>query len=188
MPYAGGGWSSYAYEETSEFADADDDVDERFNGWHMLGGAEFRFARWLGVGGEIVFSRAFPTPSARAGSPRRSTRSNLGRHQLPAEDQRWPLNRTFARRVLAVVKRIPVGRVTTYGEVARLAGRPRAARAVGNILREADQPGLPYHRVIAAGGQLGGYSDLALKRALLVAEGWWSQGAGSDHFERVRWP
>ena len=95
---------------------------------------------------------------------------------------------TFRRRVLAVVKRIPVGRVTTYGEVARLAGRPGAARAVGNILREARQPGLPYHRVIAAGGQLGGYSDLALKRALLVAEGLVVSGRRVRQFDRVSWP
>jgi O-6-methylguanine DNA methyltransferase len=94
----------------------------------------------------------------------------------------------FARRVLAVVKRIPVGRVTTYGEVARLAGRPGAARAVGNILREANQPGLPYHRVIAAGGQLGGYSDMALKRSLLAAEGLTVTGRRVRHFADVRWP
>ena len=90
--------------------------------------------------------------------------------------------------MLAVVKRVPVGRVTTYGEVARLAGRPRAARAVGNILREAGQPGLPYHRVIAAGGQLGGYSDLALKRSLLVAEGLMVSVRRVRHFADVRWP
>jgi O-6-methylguanine DNA methyltransferase len=77
----------------------------------------------------------------------------------------------FERRVLTVVSRIPAGRVTTYGDVARLAGRPGAARAVGNIMRQADRPGLPYHRVIAAGGKLGGYSSLTLKRSLLVAEG-----------------
>ena len=94
----------------------------------------------------------------------------------------------FARRVLAVVKRIPVGRVTTYGDVARLAGRPGAARAVGNILREARRPGLPYHRVIAAGGQLGGYSDLSLKRALLVAEGLAVTGRRVRRFDTVRWP
>jgi O-6-methylguanine DNA methyltransferase len=94
----------------------------------------------------------------------------------------------FARRVLAVVKRIPVGRVTTYGEVARLAGRPGAARAVGNILREANQPGLPYHRVIAAGGQLGGYSDMALKRSLLAAEGLTVTGRRVRHFADLRWP
>lgn len=56
VPYAGAGWSSYAYTETSEFAAAGEDVDERFNGWHILGGAEFRIARWLGIGGEIAFS------------------------------------------------------------------------------------------------------------------------------------
>jgi O-6-methylguanine DNA methyltransferase len=94
----------------------------------------------------------------------------------------------FARRVLAVVKRIPVGRVTTYGEVARLAGRPGAARAVGNILREAHQPGLPYHRVIAAGGQLGGYSNLALKRSLLAAEGLVVTSRRVRQFADVRWP
>jgi O-6-methylguanine DNA methyltransferase len=94
----------------------------------------------------------------------------------------------FARRVLGVVKRIPVGRVTTYGDVARLAGHPGAARAVGNVLREAGQPGLPYHRVIAAGGQLGGYSDLSLKRALLVAEGLVVSARRVRHFEKFRWP
>jgi O-6-methylguanine DNA methyltransferase len=94
----------------------------------------------------------------------------------------------FARRVLGIVKRIPVGRVITYGDVARLAGHPGAARAVGNVLREARQPGLPYHRVIAAGGQLGGYSDLSLKRALLVAEGLVVTARRVRHFEKVRWP
>ena len=87
-----------------------------------------------------------------------------------------------------MVKRIPVGRVTTYGDVARLAGRPGAARAVGNVLREAHQPGLPYHRVIAAGGQLGGYSNLALKRSLLAAEGLVVTSRRVRHFADVRWP
>ena len=87
-----------------------------------------------------------------------------------------------------MVKRIPVGRVTTYGDVARLVGHPGAARAVGNVLREAREPGLPYHRVIAAGGQLGGYSDLSLKRALLVAEGLVVSVRRVRHFEKVRWP
>ena len=89
---------------------------------------------------------------------------------------------------MGIVKRIPVGRVTTYGDVARLAGHPGAARAVGNVMREARLPGLPYHRVIAAGGQLGGYSDLSLKRALLVAEGLVVSARRVRHFEKVRWP
>ena len=93
----------------------------------------------------------------------------------------------FERKVLMVVSRIPAGRVTTYGDVARMAGRPGAARAVGNILREANRPGLPYHRVIAAGGRLGGYSNLALKRSLLAAEGLAVTPARVIGFSRIRW-
>lgn len=95
----------------------------------------------------------------------------------------------FARRVLSVVRRVPVGRVTTYGAVAKLAGRPRAARAVGNIMRAAPQPGLPYHRVIAANGLIGGFGgNIGLKRALLAAEGLVVTRARVKHFDRVRWP
>jgi methylated-DNA-[protein]-cysteine S-methyltransferase len=83
-----------------------------------------------------------------------------------------PAPSAFARRVLAAVRRIPAGRVATYGDIAALAGSPRAHRAVGSILRECRDPGTPCHRVIAAGGGLGGYgSNLQLKRELLRAEG-----------------
>jgi O-6-methylguanine DNA methyltransferase len=78
----------------------------------------------------------------------------------------------FTVRVLSVVRRIPPGWVATYGDVAALAGRPRAARAVGNIMRGCRRPDVPCHRVIAAGGRLGGYGGReVLKRALLLAEG-----------------
>lgn len=93
----------------------------------------------------------------------------------------------FERKVLTVVSRIPPGRVTTYGDVARLAGKPRAARAVGNLMRTADRPGLPFHRVVAAGGRLGGYSSLALKRSLLSAEGLTVTPRRVVGFSRVRW-
>jgi hypothetical protein len=56
IPYVGAGWSSFAYKEASDFADAGENVDERFNGFHILGGVEFKAARWLGIGGEIAFS------------------------------------------------------------------------------------------------------------------------------------
>jgi methylated-DNA-[protein]-cysteine S-methyltransferase len=94
----------------------------------------------------------------------------------------------FERKVLTVVSRIPVGRVTTYGDVARLAGRPGAARAVGNIMQRATRPGLPYHRVIGAGGALGGYSSLSLKRSLLVAEGLTVTPRRVVGFAKLRWP
>ncbi len=98
-------------------------------------------------------------------------------------------SRLFTRRVLSVVRRVPVGRVTTYGDVARLAGSPRAARAVGNIMRAAPQRGLPYHRVIAANGMLGGFGgNVALKRALLTAEGLTVTTMRVRRFAEVRWP
>jgi O-6-methylguanine DNA methyltransferase len=94
----------------------------------------------------------------------------------------------FAARVLFVVRRIPPGRVATYGDVARLAGRPRAYRAVGNIMRGCRRPDVPCHRVIAAGGRLGGYGGQeALKRALLGAEGVTVSGSRVRELDRVRW-
>jgi O-6-methylguanine DNA methyltransferase len=91
--------------------------------------------------------------------------------------------------VLAVLRRVPAGRVTTYGTVARLAGKPRAARAVGNIMREARQPGLPYHRVIAANGLLGGYgASPGMKRSMLAAEGLIVTSTRVKNFSQVRWP
>ncbi len=94
----------------------------------------------------------------------------------------------FTRRVLAAVRRIPVGRVATYGDVAAAAGRPRAARAVGNIMRECTARDVPCHRVIAAAGRLGGYGgNLELKRALLRAEGILVAGMKVRDFARKRW-
>ena len=88
----------------------------------------------------------------------------------------------------SIVRRIPVGRVATYGDVARLAGKPRAARAVGNIMRSSTRRDVPYHRVIAAGGRLGGYGgNELLKRSLLVAEGVTVSGSRVRPFERFRW-
>jgi len=78
----------------------------------------------------------------------------------------------FTRRVLHVLRRIPAGSVATYGDVARLAGRPGAARGVGQIMRRAEEPGLPYHRVVAANGRLGGFGrHPQMKAGLLAAEG-----------------
>ena len=94
----------------------------------------------------------------------------------------------FSRRVLSVVRRIPPGRVASYGEVAKLAGRPRAARAVGNIMKTCGRPDVPCHRVIAAGGRLGGYGGSeALKRSLLAAEGIVVSGARVRELNRVQW-
>jgi O-6-methylguanine DNA methyltransferase len=94
----------------------------------------------------------------------------------------------FSSRVLSVVRRIPAGRVATYGDVAAMAGKPRASRAVGNIMRGCADTSVPCHRVIAAGGKLGGYRrDLHLKRALLLAEGIVVSHATVRNFAAIRY-
>jgi methylated-DNA-protein-cysteine methyltransferase-like protein len=95
----------------------------------------------------------------------------------------------FLRRVLSIARRIPAGRVATYGDLARMAGRPRVARAVGNIMSGCVDSTVPCHRVVGAAGRLGGYAGtVPLKRALLRAEGVVVVGNRIRRFEEVRWP
>lgn len=94
----------------------------------------------------------------------------------------------FQRRVIAVVRRIPPGRVATYGDIAGRAGSPRAARAVGTIMRDCRDPSVPCHRVIGAAGALGGYGrNLQVKRELLRAEGIEVGMRRIRRFADVRW-
>lgn len=94
----------------------------------------------------------------------------------------------FRARVLSAVRRIPAGRVATYGDVARLAGSPRACRAVGNVMRHCRDAATPCHRVIGAGGALGGYGgNLQMKRELLRAEGIEAGATRIRRFQDVRW-
>ena len=94
----------------------------------------------------------------------------------------------FSPRVLSVVRRIPAGHVATYGDVAATAGRPRASRAVGNIMRACADASVPCHRVIGADGRLGGYGrELHVKRALLIAEGIVVSHTTIKNFDAVRW-
>ena len=98
------------------------------------------------------------------------------------------LRSAFARRVLAAVRRIPPGTVATYGDIAGLAGSPRAARAVGSIMANCNDPFTPCHRVIAASGALGGFGSWpGVKRARLAAEGLEVTATRVKRFETVRW-
>ena len=81
-----------------------------------------------------------------------------------------PLVGGFARRVLESTARIPYGAVATYGEIAKRAGSPRAGRAAGNALHRNPVPILiPCHRVVPAGGGLGGYGGCEERKAMLLA-------------------
>jgi methylated-DNA-[protein]-cysteine S-methyltransferase len=79
----------------------------------------------------------------------------------------------FRRRVLDELARVPYGATTTYGELARRAGKPRAARAVGVVMNRNPIPiVLPCHRVVGSDGRLVGYGGgLDRKEQLLRLEG-----------------
>ncbi len=83
--------------------------------------------------------------------------------------------KTFRDQVYELTLKIPKGKVATYGQLAKLAGNPKDARAVGVCMRiNLDAPHTPCHRVVAADGSLTGYSGIggiAKKKAMLLAEG-----------------
>ncbi|HEX9608761.1 MAG TPA: MGMT family protein [Candidatus Paceibacterota bacterium] len=83
------------------------------------------------------------------------------------------MKKSFTTRVLSIVRRIPRGSVLTYGEIAKRAGNPDAARAVGTIMSKNFDPLVPCHRVIRSDGALGGYNrGVARKKKLLQEEGY----------------
>ena len=79
----------------------------------------------------------------------------------------------FARSVLSALRRVGPGRLTTYGALAAAVGRSTASRAVGGVMAANPLPiVIPCHRVLAAGGRLGGYAGgLEVKAWLLAHEG-----------------
>ena len=85
------------------------------------------------------------------------------------------MEQTFSQRVYDVVRRIPRGRVATYGQVAALAGAPRSARFVGFALHANPEPGvIPCHRVVFRDGSLApgfAFGGPDRQRALLEEEG-----------------
>ncbi len=91
--------------------------------------------------------------------------------QVPLYTQKLP---PFYSAVFKRVRKIPVGEVLTYGEVARDCGSPRGARAVGQAMAKNPYPFLvPCHRVLGAGGALVGfraYRGVHLKQQLLALE------------------
>ncbi len=69
------------------------------------------------------------------------------------------MKKKFSEQVLELTSRIPRGKVTTYGEIARALGNPKASRAVGTALRKNESPDrIPCYRVVHSGGSVEGYS------------------------------
>jgi len=84
-----------------------------------------------------------------------------------------PVGTVFQKRIWTLLAEIPFGAVASYGDIAAQAGRPNAARAVGGACRCNPIPiFIPCHRVVTAGGRLGGFGlGLELKQRLLDLEG-----------------
>ena len=92
----------------------------------------------------------------------------------------------------AIVRRIPRGRVATYGQVAELAGLPGRARQAGYALAAIpDESDLPWHRVVNARGEVsrraGGSAFEKIQRVLLEAEGVVFDAAGRIPLDRYGW-
>jgi O-6-methylguanine DNA methyltransferase len=78
------------------------------------------------------------------------------------------MEQTFKSKVLEVIKSIPKGETLTYKKVAELAGKPKAYRAVGNILSRNYDLSIPCHRVVRVDGKIGGYNRGSVKKAEIL--------------------
>lgn len=85
------------------------------------------------------------------------------------------MKNNFKEKVYKICRSIPKGKVATYGQLARLVGKPKAARAVGIFMRtNPHAPFVPCHRVVASDGSLTGYSGVGgikQKKKMLIEEG-----------------
>jgi methylated-DNA-protein-cysteine methyltransferase-like protein len=92
----------------------------------------------------------------------------------------------FFEQVYGVVAQIPRGRVVSYGQIARLIGKPGAARQVGWAMRRCPE-GLPWQRVVMADGSITGGDYAAQRRALLREEGVVFLADGRINMQKCAW-
>jgi len=97
-------------------------------------------------------------------------------------------NSEFRQKVEALMAQVPAGKVTTYGDMAALAGHPYAARIVGGMAHYGD-PELPWHRLVNRfGGLAAGYwGGREAQQAHLEAEGVTCTQFVVNNFEEIRW-
>ncbi len=96
----------------------------------------------------------------------------------------------FYRRVILVCRAVPLGYVATYGQIAKLCGRPQCARQVGLALNRGGREPVPAHRVVNGRGFLSGAVAFLvpdLQRALLEAEGVEVDAAQTVNLDRFGW-
>lgn len=79
---------------------------------------------------------------------------------------------SFKKKIYKILQKIPEGKTMSYKQVAGLAGKPAAYRAVGNILNKNYDSKIPCHRVIRSDGKIGGYNrGIIKKQKILKKEG-----------------
>jgi methylated-DNA-protein-cysteine methyltransferase-like protein len=94
--------------------------------------------------------------------------------------------RTFFEQIYEIVAGIPRGKVVSYGQIARMLGRPRAAREVGWAMHNCSDE-LPWQRVVMKDGSVTGGAFAEVRRALLADEGVSFLPDGRVDMERHRW-
>ncbi len=134
-------------------------------------------------------SRRTPRPGALGGVPKRRA---LPRRAAPRESPAPARGAGAYALILAVVRRIPRGKVATYGQVAALAGFPNAPRLAGYALHaQPDGTPIPWHRVLGAGGRLTlarlNPEGALLQRLRLEAEGVAFDARGRARLDRCGW-
>jgi methylated-DNA-[protein]-cysteine S-methyltransferase len=124
---------------------------------------------------ELSFTTAKPTRAAAYGPLGSDLTRYLSGESTDFADVALDLDGAtpFERCVYEATKRVPFGKVATYGQIARAIGKPKASRAVGQALgKNPIAIVIPCHRIISSDGGLGGFSaGLPYKRKLLRLEG-----------------
>jgi len=90
--------------------------------------------------------------------------------------------------VYVLLSKIPSGKVSTYGDIARALGHPKAARAIGRIIANNPNPiSIPCHRVVKSNGEIGGFAyGEQMKREILEKEGIKFQDRIVENFQEQR--
>ena len=100
------------------------------------------------------------------------------------------MEETFHQRAVRVIKKIPKGRVATYGQVAALAGNPRAARMIARVLNSAwKKEKLPWHRLINREGKISlrEGEGFEVQKGLLIGEGIKFDTNDNIDLEKYQW-
>ena len=93
---------------------------------------------------------------------------------------------TFYQDVYDIVEQIPHGKVVSYGQIARLLGRPRGARIVGWAMRNCPED-LPWQRVVMQDGSVTGGTYSEIRKAMLEEEGVAFLADGRVDMEKHNW-